>query len=135
MWGKAQAISPVARYEIIRTHSGEVGVVYDKGLEPERGEAKRISIQHAADPWGCATDTAISILAHHFNIAPKRALAACFGTPQSTEEELMARLYGPFLEEYISVLYLALGPDGCVTIDADDIRNFAHDRLKTGTSK
>ena len=117
-------------YEVIRTRGGSVGVVYDHA---DRW-APRDALLHAATDAGSGSpsDTALSILAHHFQIQPQRALRATFGTPQSSGEELLAKLYSHFLEEFVLAAQTELPPDCSFVIHSEVIREWADMKFKTG---
>jgi hypothetical protein len=120
-----------ACYEIICTQRGEVGVVYDIGLPDQLRE----NVRHIIDDNGIGspTDTALSILAHHFGVNPKRAFAAAFGVPQSVEEEFLAQLYPGFLHEIIEPEQFNLPPNSTVRLPSDRIRTWCNQKLKDGS--
>lgn len=117
-------------YEVIRTRGGDVGVVYDYADPWIPRDALLHAVPHSI---GTPTDTALSILAHHFQIPPKRAVAATFGIPQTSAEELLAKFYAHFLEEFVLHPQESLTPDSSFTIHSEMICEWAALKLKSGS--
>lgn len=111
-----------AYYEIICTHSGEVGAVYQFGNT-------RVLVEHVLPGRG-VDDLALSILAHHFQVSAKRARDTIQKAPMSTDEKLLDRLFPPFRDNFI--MELEVPHNGSIKVTDEDIGNWCHHTLKSG---